>query len=323
MIHLQLLADDDPKVRLSALGSWRRSLPTHLADALRVDPDPQVARLMAERMNPLAPTPLADLVNDASPQIRLAAAQHPDLPPLLVAVLATDTDPGVRLAVSMRPELTEEQRAAIDYEVRPEDRLVMPDAIRDRLDDIALVRRMARSSHTGLRRFAACSPHLPPDLVEVLADDPDFAVRLLLCENQPTVSDELLLRTYLEAKVVTSSFLPMHPNFPRSKLSAGATSDRPELRSLALLDPATTAEQAERLSHDPDPHVRALAARDQRLTPNRVHELLTDPHTAPWAASNPVLSIPHMLELLTQAGIAWPGSTQRRTPGRARRGACR
>jgi hypothetical protein len=49
--------------------------------------------------------------------------RNPTFPADLAAGLADHPDPVVRLAVSARPELTEEERAAIDWKVAPEDRL--------------------------------------------------------------------------------------------------------------------------------------------------------------------------------------------------------
>lgn len=114
----------------------------------------------------------------------------------------------------MRPDLAEEQRAAIAYEVRPENRLNAPRWVLRSLDDLTLMSRCARSAYIGQRRFAAYRPHLTPDLVNALAEDPDFAVRLLLCENHPDAPADLLLRTYLEAQVITRSDLLAKRNFP-------------------------------------------------------------------------------------------------------------
>ncbi|CCK26905.1 hypothetical protein BN159_2526 [Streptomyces davaonensis JCM 4913] len=69
-----------------------------------------LTRELAERM----------MADDSHPA-RLAL--NPTFPADLAARLAHHEDPQVRLAVSARPELTEDQRAAIDWTVAPEDRL--------------------------------------------------------------------------------------------------------------------------------------------------------------------------------------------------------
>jgi hypothetical protein len=341
-VRRRLLIDDQPVVRLAALRGWPTPPPddvVDMVDMVLTDSDPGVARAAASArpetaraelmaglaedfdMNrwddvvrlggleelagvvPLTPDLAVALVDDRRSQIRQAVAENASLPPDLVARLAVDPDPSVRLAVSMRPDLTEDERAAIDYEVRPEDRLHAPRWVSRSLDDLTLMSRCARSAHIGLRRFAAYSPHLTPDLVNALAEDPDFAVRLLLCENHPDAPADLLLRTYLAAQVITSGDLLAKPNFPRSGLARHATSQDPQRRGLALLDPATTPEQVERLSHDEQRNVRSPAASDQRLSLTRVQELLTHPATAESAARNPVVPVRLMHEILDEAGI--------------------
>ncbi|MGA6174430.1 hypothetical protein ACPEIF_29775 [Streptomyces sp. NPDC012600] len=112
-------------------------------------------------------------------------ALNPTLPADLAAGLADHGDPAVRLAVSARPELSEDERAAIDWRVGPEDRLDSLRWVWDARHDPETLRRCARSAHTWLRRSAAVCPGLPQDCVELLAGDADFAVRLLLAEGHP------------------------------------------------------------------------------------------------------------------------------------------
>jgi hypothetical protein len=350
-VRRRLLIDDQPVVRRAALRGWPTPPPDDVVDMLLTDSDPDVARearlarpetaraeLMAglteefdmnrsadvarlsdleelARAVPLTPDLAVTLVDDRRRRLRKAVAQNASLPPDLVARLAVDPDPSVRLAVSMRPDLTEEWHAAIDYEVRPEDRLSPPRWVLRSLDDLTLMSRCAQSAHTGLRRFAARSPHLTPDLVNALAEDPDFAVRLLLCENHPNAPADLLLRTYLEAQVATSGDLLAKPNFPRSGLARDATSEDSKRRHLALLDAATTPEQVERLSHDEERYGRSAAASDRRLSLARVRELLADPATAESAAANPLVPVRFMHENLDEADVPpHGGHTERSDP---------
>jgi len=210
----------------------------------------------------------------------------------------------VRLVVSMRQELTEEQRAAIDYTIEPHDRITPPDWLWHHLDDLDLMRLCVHSRHIGLRRGAAYSVHLTPDLVTVLAADSDFAVRLLLCENHPAAPADLLLRTHREATVITRWDLLERPNFPRDRLAEFAGSPDPQLRRLAMVDPTTPAATIERLSHDPHEDVRADAAADPRLPVGRLLQLLGEAATATAAASNPSLPREAMAAILTEGGIS-------------------
>ncbi|WP_411129105.1 hypothetical protein [Streptomyces sp. x-19] len=58
--------------------------------------------------------------------------------------------------------------------------------VRDGLTDPKVLRRAATSAHPLLRRTAAQSPHLPPDLVLLLARTEDPLVEDLLSVHHPT-----------------------------------------------------------------------------------------------------------------------------------------
>ena len=83
---------------------------------------------------------------DASDWTRAGAAADPRLPADLVADLAVDPSPRVRLAVSMRPELTEAERANIEYEVGPADRIAPATWVVSTGDIGVLRRAIARAS---------------------------------------------------------------------------------------------------------------------------------------------------------------------------------
>jgi hypothetical protein len=237
---------------------------------------------------------------DANPDVRTEAAADPRLPADLVARLAADPSPAVRLAVSMRPELSEQQRAAIDYHVAPDDRIRPARWASDTRDPQAQ-RRCAFSAHVGLRRSVAGNPHLSADLVGVLAADDDFAVRLLLCERHAGVPADTVLATFLQARTATRAQLLDHPNFPRAGLARLADSPDPWARIMVVHDPEAAPELIERLSHDPDPMVRQSTAGDPRLSPARVLEMVDDPSTAGSAAASPHLPLQEMHRILADA----------------------
>ncbi|HEX5597786.1 MAG TPA: hypothetical protein VFX61_17500 [Micromonosporaceae bacterium] len=275
--------------------------PSDLRAGLRADMAATSAETRkGERDAPLPRDRAEELVGDGSDWVRAEAAADPRLPADLVAVLATDPSPQVRLAVSMRPELSEEQRAAIDYHVAPEDRLRTLWWVSATTDPDVL-RRCVHSAHVGLRRSSALNPHLTPDLIAVLAADEDFAVRLLLCESNADAPGEVVLQTYLEAKVITKGELLRHPNFPRQDLVRLADSPNWNARALVALDPHASAPLIERLSHDEDWRVRYWIAGDERLSPDRVLELFNDPKTTEAAASNPQLPVDLMHRILADA----------------------
>ncbi|MFJ9718453.1 hypothetical protein ACIRPQ_21310 [Streptomyces sp. NPDC101213] len=111
-------------------------------------------------------------------------AAHPCLPAGLVDRLAVDPDDGVRLAVSLRPGLTEARRAAIDFTVDPHARRDV-DWVAAGIADQRVLRRAAASAHPLLRRAAARSPRLSPDLLWLLAQDTDALVRTHLALHHP------------------------------------------------------------------------------------------------------------------------------------------
>jgi hypothetical protein len=236
-----------------------------------------------------APGPLdLSLVADGNEYVRADVAAHPSLPDSLIPVLAVDPSPRVRLALSMRPGLSEEQRAAIDYELGPDDRLE-PLVWVCTTTDPEVLRGCALSAHPGLRRSSTYHPELPADLVEMLGTDEDPVVRLLLCENQPGAPAETVLRAYLETRIVTRGRLLRHPNFTPAGLARLADSADEQARAVVPMDPATSPELIERLSHDESALVRRAAAADGRLPAGRLRELFDDPATAGPAASNPGL----------------------------------
>ncbi|MFD7960680.1 hypothetical protein ACFV5J_07705 [Streptomyces zaomyceticus] len=231
-------------------------------------------------------------------------ARNPTLPADLAAGLAAHEDPGVRLAVSARPELSEEERAAIDWAVDPEDRLDTLRWVWDAREDADVLRRCATSAHTWLRRSAAVCPALPQDCVELLAGDADFAVRLLLAEYHPLAPPELLLDLYLNGSHRAVGMLTTRPRFPAEGLAARfADAPEPEARALALRDPGATPALVERLSRDPAGRVRKAAALDRRLPVARLVELLEDPNVGSAAACNRALPVSEMRALLDRAGV--------------------
>ncbi len=231
-------------------------------------------------------------------------ALNPTLPSDLAARLADHKDPRVRLAVSARPELTEEQRAAIDWTVNPEDRLTPLQWVRRARHDVDVLRRCAHSQHTWLRRSAAVCEELPEDCVQLLAEDADYAVRLLLAEWHPKAPPELLFDLYVERAHGAAAMLTSRPQFPSAGLAARcADAENPRERALALRDPDASPALVERLSRDHSAWVRQTAACDTRLPVHRVVELLDDPDVCRSAATNPLLPVAEMRALLDGAGV--------------------
>ncbi|MFE9575244.1 hypothetical protein ACFYO1_02570 [Nocardia sp. NPDC006044] len=297
----RLLDDPDPRVRAAAAArSWKRK--PHLLREIVHTPDDLLwmwrEALPTGRFEPDA---IANL-RRRSPRYQAWLAENPYLPGNVVAQLAADSNPAVRLAVSMRYDLTDSARRTIDYRVRPTDRIT-PAFWAQTTDDTEKMRRAACSDHVGLRRSVACNRGLPQELVDHLAGDDDFAVRLLLCENRPDAPSELLWRTFFEARVITRWALLDHPNFPTGRFGAFAENDDPEQRCLAVRDRTVSAEVVDHLSRDPAPRVRGSVAADPRLGRQRVLELLHDDpeQVAVGAAQNPNLPVEAMQGIVAES----------------------
>ncbi|MFF3291622.1 Mucin-2 [Streptomyces sp. NPDC003023] len=297
--RLALLADPDPQVRrAAALRECRRD--ARITAELLRDPNSAAEAL---RRGLLLRT---DAERYVAERTHLAAlAENPSLPADLVQRLAVDPDEAVRLAVSLRPELDETRRMAIDFTAGDRDRGDGVQWVRDGLADPEVRRRAAASAHPLLRRAAAQSPHLPPDLLRLLARVEDPVVENLLGIHHPDTPEEVLMRVYARLGGTFSAWMAeTHPRFPREGLAA-RYADHPDgnRRRLAVRDPAATPALIERLSHDPAVRTRQAAVGDPRLPLHRLREALHVPELASSAGANPALPEDEMAAVLNRAGV--------------------
>lgn len=320
-----LATHHEPAARRAAVRAWETLAPDERS-ALSADPDPGVRRAAALWVCRRDAHVTAGLLHDpksAAEALRhgllvradaercvagrthlAALAENPSLPADLVERLAVDTDEDVRLAVSLRPELDEARRTAIDFTVGP---FAQGDVewVRDGSADPAVLRRAATSAHPLLRRSAALSPHLPPDLLRLLARTGDPLVEDGLGRHHPDAPEEVLMRVFARLGGTFSAWMAeSHPRFPREGLAA-RYADHPDgnYRRLAIRDPAATPALVERLSHDPAVWTRQAAAGDPRLPLHRLREVLHVPELASSAGANPALPEDEMAGVLHRAGV--------------------
>ncbi|MFF3691477.1 hypothetical protein [Streptomyces sp. NPDC002187] len=327
---LSLAEDPDPRVRAGAIDSWSwPRLRPEVRAAAEADPDPQVLKAVerATHVEPPLPTTVegflaeaderrrrdaaftapvdaalaALLVTHQDGSIRHGAARNPHVPAPLALTLAADPKPFVRLALSLRADVTEEQRAAIDYTV-PSGRHPVPAWVQERFDDPDALREIASSNHVLLRRGVTCAPELPADVIEQLAADDDYYVRLMLCENDHAPHG-LLVKMFADWNGLSWGMLAYRRNFARPGLARFADDPNYRLRYATLFDPQAGPELVERLTHDTQDMVRRHAAADPRLPHPRLVELLDKGGMPRTAASNPALPAQLMHQLLDVAGV--------------------
>ncbi len=131
--------------------------------------------------------------------------------------------------MAVRADVTEELRASISAGLPPDTPYWAVDWVEELHDDPEAMRRLASSASIGIRRTVARARHLPPDVVDRLARDPDTHVQYNLascCQDAPA---ELLLEFALRPN---GSFLdPNHPNFPRHTLPVTRSCASPTTRT--------------------------------------------------------------------------------------------
>ncbi|MFE9799941.1 hypothetical protein ACFYP6_13815 [Streptomyces goshikiensis] len=327
---LSLAEDPDPRVRAAAISSWSwPRLRPEVRAAAGADPDPQVREAVerATRVEVPLPATVEDFLAETDERrrrdaaftapldtalaalltthedsaLRHGAARNPHVPTALALALAADPEPFVRLAVSLRADVTEEQRTAIDYTVPP-GRHPVPAWVEERFGDPDALREIAASSHVLLRRGVTRAPELPGDVIERLAADDDYYVRLMLCENDHA-PHELLVEMFADWDGLSWGTLAYRRNFARPGLARFADDPNHRLRYAALFDPQAEPELVERLSHDTNHLVRHHAAADPRLPRPRLVELLGEPGMPRAAARNPALPAELMHQLLDAAGV--------------------
>ena len=147
------------------------------------DLDTARRRMIASRQD-IQPEILAHLATDKSPAVRRALAGNPTAGQSIDSVLAKDADSTVRSDLAAKltrlmPGLSEAEREGVQHAT------------------LAIVDLLARDSLAVVRRIIAEAlqdlPNAPPDLVALLARDPDLAVAAPILQYSPVLTDADLL----------------------------------------------------------------------------------------------------------------------------------
>ncbi|MFE3289050.1 PE-PGRS family protein, partial [Streptomyces sp. NPDC059233] len=186
-----LLDDEAAGVRKQALLRHHRDEPLSRETYVREEPGEHAVEHCR-----LGPDLVEHLLETGDARLRAVLAANPRLDAQTVARLAADPDDGVRSAVALRGDITEEQRTAICTDIGPGDSSRTLPWVAELHDDPEAMRRLAASSHLGVRRSVARARRLPPDVARRLAWDPDRVVQLFLAESCDDAPAEMLLRVW-------------------------------------------------------------------------------------------------------------------------------
>jgi hypothetical protein len=299
----RMVADGDSTTRRVALTSDRFRPPARLIPHLLGDDE---NRLEAIRRIPLSADLAQSLTADEDPRVRQAVAVNPDLSRNLLDVLAADPDPDVRWALIHRPRIPMEVLDATEYDLDPRTRTHPVQWLWEQQHNRALVAEYARSRHVVYRRTVAHMPELAAEVVDHLATDKDYAVRLMLAEsNGGLVPVDVLVEMLLTWDGKSSYEIARNSRIPDAVIDQLSRSKQARHRWLAHYSGRLTEEQRTRLAHDPDTELAAASNPLPPPTRDQLRQRLNDPSpdVRAAAARHPDLSQELIQELWRQTRI--------------------
>jgi hypothetical protein len=331
-----LLDDPDPRVAAIAAAEWAEPPVERIEDLLTRATGAFARQLMLLRLNHPLPARLArSMLTDfdtraqdatrtlvceiarsaelddeliarflAADDTRAGLAANPGLPAAVVEALATDTDNAVRAAVAERHSLDPSLRESIPVQYEDGSSRSV-DWVRTAPLTHAEQLALARSRHQILRKSLTLRDDLSDEVIEILARDESFAVRLFICERQPNAPGWLLAQTAATWKSYSRWDMLAHKNFPADAANAIASSPDPHDRVVAAAHPGLTPGLIDTLLGDSDAHVRRRAAANPSIPAPRLLTLLedNDDNLDTGAAANPALPTSVMHTILEQAGL--------------------
>jgi hypothetical protein len=274
-----LLAHPDRKLRMRAVEHQPNITPEQWARVILAERDDRqrwiLTMLAADRWAELPEDACRGLAADPSPRVRSETARLRGLPASLAVALAADPDGGVRYVACTAawPHLDAPAREALladshdlvraralllHHREHPMPRSVFEtlDATTDALETCLLERELAehvaRHGEAAERRSLAGNPHLAPDLIALLGDDPDAGVRFEISTRADLTEEQRAGILY--------DFDPGGHYFPLDWVVA-LHDDRDAMRRLAA---------------SPHPLVRRSVARARHLPPDAVALLADD-----------------------------------------------
>lgn len=239
-----------------------------------------------------------------NPDSRAAVAANPTLPAEHIGALARDPDNYVRAAIVARRDLDPVLRESIPVEYDDRSSGIVSWLLTDDLPETDRLT-FAQSRHQIFRKTLAMRQDLPDEIVEILAHDDSFAVRLFVCERQPNAPGWLLAQIAAQWTSYSRWDMLAHKNFPAAAATRLAQSDNPHDRVVAAAHPGLAVEAIEALLTDNDAAVRRRAATNPAIPIIRLIALLcgAERDLAEGAAANGILPAPTMRQILDQAAL--------------------
>ncbi|MHA6758825.1 variant leucine-rich repeat-containing protein [Streptacidiphilus sp. PAMC 29251] len=186
--HLRILAASPaPDVRVAVL--THPGTPPDLVDRMLDDPTSHVRSTAIRRTTDVTALRLGAR---GEWYVRVAVASNPNTPGRLLAKLARDRDQQVRVSVVLNPAVPPR---LVDKAARSRNDVVRWWALY-RTTDRKLMRATATSGDAEDRQWLADNPHLPLDVLTVLAEDPSPRVRGKVAAHPACTPD---LRRRIEA----------------------------------------------------------------------------------------------------------------------------
>lgn len=185
------------------------------------------------------------------------------------AALASDPDPDVRAEARQVAEDDAEIHTGIDIDWNPEN-WGHSWVFNSRLVEREAMERVVRGNDcpAHYRSALAGNPHLPPDLVAVLARDGDPDVRDMVSLRPELTEEERAAIDYRVPELTDLDEVAWYPYLARSQSPVDyARSAHPVRRRQAACAPGLPQDLRDALLGDPDPGVRVLTCRHQPGVP--------------------------------------------------------
>ncbi|GAA1557671.1 hypothetical protein GCM10009827_093250 [Dactylosporangium maewongense] len=228
--------------------------------------------------------------------IQSMAAGNRSTPAPALVLLARHPDSWVRWAVAARPDLPQDEYARLATDPVPEVRhaIAANPAV-----DVATLRSMAADPTPGVQQCLMHNPNVPLDILTGLAATTRTGptpLSRLAAEIEATPPQALTA-----AGGTGPAVLPRIAGATAGELRELATSRVPAVRMLAARHPGLPGDLVDALAADPDAAVLQAVARNPRVSPARMHAMLTahGVRVAGALAGNPACPADLLLRIAT------------------------